>query len=201
MLVKSDLQAFIGGLKKVVNFRYFACGEYGGKGGRPHYHMIIFLDSLDDFDAFDMRYSSDMSHVSSMVICRLWRFGFHNVQTNVNFATLRYVAKYMQKARLSDFSADFQKPFLLMSHKPYIGMREDELCNWYFGRDKDDKFYVDGVAYPIPNFYTQVLERNGFFLDKIYNLQRLSRSKEAIDDRSRHIANVYDTLSRPIVRV
>lgn len=198
MLVKSDLQAFISRLKKEVDCRYFACGEYGGRGGRPHYHLIIFTNDIDSFGSFNptaSRYSS------SVLISRLWPFGFHTIETKIEFATLRYVAKYMQKARLSDFSADFQKPFLLMSHKPYIGMREEELCKWYFGRDKDDKFYVDGVAYPIPNFYTQVLERNGFVFDKIYNSQRLSRSIEAIEDNMRHIENVYDNLSRPIVRV
>lgn len=197
-LRKKDIQDFILALKKEFNFRYFLCGEYGGKTSRPHYHVLIFTDVIDPFGLF---YPNDTKRASSVLLLRLWPYGFHSVETKVEFSTLRYVAKYMQKSRLSDFPGDFQKPFLLMSHKPYIGMREDELCKWYFGRDKDDKFYVDGVAYSIPNFYTQVLERNGFALDKIYNLQRLSRSKEAIDDRSRHIANVYDTLSRPIVRV
>lgn len=205
MLMKKDLQTFIRRLKKVVDFRYFACGEYGGKTGRPHYHLMIFTDVLEPFGfycPFAMgNYSNYFRYTSSLLIMHLWSFGFHTIETKVEFSTLRYVAKYMQKARLTDFSTDFQKPFLLMSHKPYIGMREDELCKWYFNRDKDDKFYVDGVAYPIPNFYTQVLERNGFVLDKIYNTQRLSRSKDAIDDNMRHIANVNDALSRPIVRV
>lgn len=205
MLIKKDLQKFILRLKKVADFRYFACGEYGGKSGRPHYHLMIFTDDIEPFmlyNPFSMGLYKDYLHyTSSALIARLWPFGFHTIEMKIEFATLRYVAKYMQKSRLSDFSSDFQKPFLLMSHKPYIGMREDELCKWYFGRDKDDKFYVDGVAYPIPNFYTQVLERNGFALDKIYNTQRLSTSKEAIMDRKRHIDNIYDTLTRPRVRV
>jgi len=28
--------------------RYFMCGEYGGKTGRPHYHAIVFGESFDD---------------------------------------------------------------------------------------------------------------------------------------------------------
>lgn len=198
MLVKSDVQSFLGRLKKEVDFRYFACGEYGGKGGRPHYHLMIFTDDLEPFVLFNPTVSR---YSSSALVARLWTFGFHSVETKIEFATLRYVAKYMQKARFSDFPKDFQKPFLLMSHKPYIGLRELDLCKWYFKRDKDDKFYVDGVPYPIPNFYSQVLERNGFALDKVYNLQRLSTSKEAIMDRVRHINNVYETLTRPCVRV
>lgn len=146
MLVKSDLQAFIGRLKKELDFRYFACGEYGGKAGRPHYHMIIFTDDLEPlglYNPFSLGlYKSFINYSSSSLISRLWSFGFHTIETKVEFATMRYVAKYMQKSRLSDFPKDFQKPFLLMSHKPYIGMREDELCQWYFGRCKDDKFLL-----------------------------------------------------------
>lgn len=197
-LKKKDIQDFILRMKELVDFRYFLCGEYGGKGGRPHYHILIFTDDIEHFWLVN---TNAEKYANSLLVDSLWMNGFHSIELNVQFATLKYVAKYMQKARMEDFPKDFQKPFLLMSHKPYIGMREDELCKWYFGRDKDDKFYVDGVAYPIPNFYTQVLERNGFALDKIYNTQRLSRSKEAIHGNMCHIANVYDTLSRPILRV
>lgn len=205
MLMKKDLQTFIRRLKKVVDFRYFACGEYGGKTGRPHYHLMIFTDDLEPFGfycPFVMgNYSDYFRYTSSLLIMHLWTFGFHTIEQKVEFATLRYVAKYMQKERLSDFSTDFQKPFLLMSHKPYIGMREDELCEWYMKRNNDDKFYVDGFPYPIPNFYTQVIERNGIMLDKVYSDNLLPRSKEGCIESIRRADKVINELTRPRVRV
>ena len=42
---KRDLQLFVKRLRKALvgkKIRYFGCGEYGGKFGRPHYHIIIF---------------------------------------------------------------------------------------------------------------------------------------------------------------
>jgi hypothetical protein len=48
-LSKKDLQLFFKRLRKhnnkrveAIHFRYFAAGEYGGKIGRPHYHIILF---------------------------------------------------------------------------------------------------------------------------------------------------------------
>lgn len=205
MLMKKDLQMFIRRLKKFADFRYFACGEYGGKSGRPHYHLMIFTDDLDPFGfycPFAMgNYSNYFRYTSSLLIMHLWTFGFHTIETKVEFSTLRYVAKYMQKSRLSDFSSELQKPFLLMSHKPYIGLREDDLLNWYMQRNGDDKFYVDGFSYAIPNFYNQVLQRNGILLDKVYSERRLSRSDEACKERVAHADAVIRKLNRPIISI
>lgn len=49
-LVKEDLQKFFKRLRRYYQYKngdnaklkYFACGEYGDKLGRPHYHAIIF---------------------------------------------------------------------------------------------------------------------------------------------------------------
>ena len=40
---KNEIQKFIKRIRKDNNkLRYFACGEYGSKGLRPHYHLIFF---------------------------------------------------------------------------------------------------------------------------------------------------------------
>ena len=44
-LVKKDFQDFMKRLRESigdVKIRYYACGEYGSKSLRPHYHAIIF---------------------------------------------------------------------------------------------------------------------------------------------------------------
>lgn len=48
-----DLQLFFKRLRKVLGERrikYFACGEYGGRTHRPHYHAIIYGVGLDRND-------------------------------------------------------------------------------------------------------------------------------------------------------
>lgn len=43
-LYKKDVQDFLKRLRKTQlnKIKYMACGEYGGKGQRPHYHLIMF---------------------------------------------------------------------------------------------------------------------------------------------------------------
>ena len=44
-LHKDELQKFFKRLRKYLGDRkmkYFACGEYGDEGHRPHYHAILF---------------------------------------------------------------------------------------------------------------------------------------------------------------
>lgn len=47
ILVKSDLQLFFKRYRKlsrIPGLKYYACGEYGEFGSRPHYHAIVFGD-------------------------------------------------------------------------------------------------------------------------------------------------------------
>lgn len=50
-LCPSHLSSFIKRLRKSLDYpiRYFACGEYGSKFGRPHYHLIIFGLQKQDY--------------------------------------------------------------------------------------------------------------------------------------------------------
>lgn len=54
-LSKRDLQLFLKRLRKHFNnkkIRFFACGEYGDKKGRPHYHIILFNCNFEDMYFF-----------------------------------------------------------------------------------------------------------------------------------------------------
>lgn len=60
--------------------KYFSCGEYGDKFGRPHYHAIIF--GLDETD--------------NDIILKAWTYGFiYNAK--VTDASIKYVAGYALK--------------------------------------------------------------------------------------------------------
>lgn len=82
-LVKSHLQGFIKRLREDISkdkrkLRYFACGEYGRRYGRPHYHVIFFGVGLFD----------------SSIIEQAWGFGRVHIGS-VTFASCRYVANYI----------------------------------------------------------------------------------------------------------
>lgn len=74
--------------------RYFHCGEYGEKRGRPHYHACIF-----NFDFPDRVYHSRRKGVklyTSEVLQELWPHGFSSVG-DVTFESAAYVSRYVTK--------------------------------------------------------------------------------------------------------
>lgn len=89
-LNKKDYQNFFKRLRKLVphkkgknRLKYFACGEYGTKTHRPHYHAIVFnlpQNLIND----------------ATVIRDTWKNG-HVLVTNSNIKTINYVVGYINK--------------------------------------------------------------------------------------------------------
>jgi hypothetical protein len=83
--------------------RYFACGEYGAKGDRPHYHILLFNYDISNLAPLENKWS---------------KMGFVDIKP-VNGNRIMYTAKYMMKPWSK--SDDRQRPFSTMSKKPIIG--------------------------------------------------------------------------------
>lgn len=114
---KEDLQRFFKRLRKRFSDRkikYFACGEYGEKSCRPHYHAIIFGLGMQELEY----YYPDKKNIASFVIEDLWPYG-NNVLGTVTYDSCRYVCDYIQKAYLGkgadDYYIGMEKPFQLVS--------------------------------------------------------------------------------------
>ncbi len=116
-LVKSHPRSFIRCVRdRGFELRYFGSGEYGEKGGRPHYHLIIFGLGPGAIELFQAA----------------WTKGFVSAYA-ANARTMSYVAKYTLKGSkdiepslktfdLSNPDARLtEEPFRIMSLKPPIG--------------------------------------------------------------------------------
>lgn len=162
-LVKSDLQRFIRYFRNSGHScRYFACGEYG-ELGRPHYHVILFMDKpfrskAELYAAVESAWSLQCSAFSKDRIligstnCKPFRWNHAH-----------YVGKYTTKD--IDRSYDgVQPPFHLQSRKPALG-------DVYFQKHRSDirrlnRFSLadsQGFVHPIPRT----------FLQKIYSYREL----------------------------
>lgn len=146
-LIKRDLQLFLKRLrKKIGKVRYFACGEYGSKGLRPHYHIILFGYSPSDLEYFFDRNGNPV--YKSEEIEKLWKLGYISVG-ELNFKTAKYTAKYLQK--LNNCPDGCLKPFLCMSLKPGIGF--NYFIKNYNDIIKNDGIYYLGKKYKIPKYF------------------------------------------------
>jgi len=74
--------------------RYYHCGEYGEKNGRPHYHAIIFNFRFPDQV---LLYSNSRgNNYDSDILRELWPFGRVHIG-DVTFDSAAYVARYCTK--------------------------------------------------------------------------------------------------------
>jgi len=103
-LRKEHLQLFLKRLRKNLRGRrikYYAAGEYGEKGGRPHYHLILFGVGYGDVNILESSWTLGLSHVGT-----------------VTHDSIQYVAGYIQK-KLSGPAAESygrrDPPFQLQS--------------------------------------------------------------------------------------
>lgn len=143
-LRKRDLQLFFKRLRKAAKrkLRYYACGQYGDKFLRPHYHAIIFGVGADE----------------KQLLTDSWGHGFVDCGT-VTFESCRYVANYLESKPYTDKDKakydlmELTYPFQLQSQG--IGGR--------FITDNFDQLstmgYVTqgGIAQSLPRYYKQRL--------------------------------------------
>lgn len=101
----TDFQLFMKRYREEFgNVRFFACGEYGGKTGRGHYHAILFGHP-------------PRSKGHSRDLPKVWQEGYCYDGTVTPFS-IGYVAGYVFK---ENYTAT-KVPFVRMSLKPGIGM-------------------------------------------------------------------------------
>lgn len=149
---RRELQLFMKRLRKSLEpkkIRFFYCGEYGKRFGRPHYHCIIF-DYFPDDAYFWQKDNSGEDLFRSPSLEKIWTKGFSSVGL-LTYDSAYYCAKYMQKAPPPELEID--KPFIGMSNRPGIG-RDAINVNWL----ESDKMYVNGKYMKLPRYFLKILE-------------------------------------------
>lgn len=132
-LVPRDLQLFLKKLRFHADnhIRFFACGEYGSRTFRPHYHLIIFGLHCQDAEP-QSRSEIGNQYYTSDFISRLWTdqygdpLGYH-ILAPATWKTCAYTARYILKKQTDQNSRQWYKdhglepPFMRCSRSPGIG--------------------------------------------------------------------------------
>lgn len=161
-LTLEDPQRFLKRLRKSLQpkkIRFFLCGEYGERLGRPHYHAIVFGHSFPDKVPL-----SSVSHAGgirgefqlfdSAALRAIWGKGDVRIG-NVSFESAAYVANYATKKITGPNAPSHyqgRKPeFLLMSRKP--GIASAWLEKYASDVYPSDEVIVRGKQTRPPRFY------------------------------------------------
>lgn len=175
-LVPRDLQLFWKKLRRSLapgRISYFACGEYGEKNWRPHYHAIVF--GYWPKDAQYHKRSGGLPIYRSDSLAKIWGHGHAYVGT-VTFESACYVAGYIaKKVTGPDAEHYYQVPstdsetgeitlvpvepeFSRSSRNPAVGKRWLE----QFGESdawRHDSVVIRGAVSKIPRYYDKLLAR------------------------------------------
>lgn len=196
-LRKKDFQDFMKRLRKHLNgkrVRYFHCGEYGEKYGRPHYHALLFGIDFDDKVLHNVVNGHCLYR--SPTLERLWPFGYSSIG-DVTFESAAYVARYIMKKVTGD-EAETAYAIVDEDTGEIIGTREPEyttmsrrpgIAAHWFSKYKDDVFPSDfvtvrGKKMRPPRYYDKLLERENPFQMEDIKLERIESSKKFADNNT-----------------
>lgn len=142
-LYKKDFQDFMKRLRKSQNkisnlkIKYYACGEYGGKTERPHYHAVMF--------------NVHESLQLPVLMESIWQKGQVDCSP-LNMARIKYVCKYVMK---NHNKTQLANEFSLMSK----GIGKDFLtpANIKYFKERELPYLMDehGSKWPMPRYFAE----------------------------------------------
>lgn len=159
---KKHLQDLFKRLRHTAQFRYIACGEYGGLTRRPHYHVIFFGQ-----DFLEGARESQSGSFTSPVLSRAWPFGFNDV-VPCTLASIMYVCGYASK-KVAD--PDTFKTQSNGGRSGLGGIGHGWLDKYADDLRRTSTVVVEGQEFPIPKRYLewepeflaqQILEREEY---------------------------------------
>ena len=183
-------------LRQIIGpFRYYFCGEYGHRTGRPHYHAILWGKGVLDDATLAQPWNN--RHLLKKGERRTKPLGFISVRP-FNTTRAAYVAGYTTKKITKDDDPDETRlrEFAQMSRHPPLGTEYiDRMIDHYMspaGRDQlaknanviPNSFRYQGSFYPISRAH----------LDRMYTELKLPKPapiREEIDDAEKARRKTY----------
>lgn len=187
-LDKRELQLFWKRLRKEIPsaIRYFACGEYGSKRSRPHYHACIFGYDFPEKELYSVTDSGDKLYRSSR-LDSIWSNG-NCIIGALTSKSAAYVAGYIVDKRLGKSAVEYKElgiepEFVVMSRRPGIGR------SWYdkYAGDiypADCVLEIGGKESRPPRYYDNLRAKD--FPLEVARLKaaRVERAEERISDNT-----------------
>jgi len=203
-LCKKDVQEFLKRLRRQWeykygedNIRFFMCGEYGEKFGRPHYHLLMFNFNVRDKKFYKKSQKGfDMYH--SQIIEDIWGKG-HIELNDITPETCAYVARYVLKKQKGKGSKDYYlsqgkvPEFTNCSRKPGIG--------YYYYEDNKEKMYEFDKVHLVNSKGIQTLKPAKYY-DRLFDaeyterMQSIKEARKRLAERRQETADALSGLTR-----
>ncbi len=191
------IQAFVKALRRrIPQFQYFLCGEYGTRTLRPHYHLCLMgYDFAKDREKYTKTKTGDQLY-TSQTLNAAWPHGTHNLIGDLTQQSACYVASYVNK-KYRGSAADrhyrtlfiedgiatvhqLKPEFATMSRRPGLGTA------WFNKYHTDvypsDEVILNGISRRPPAFYDRLLERQNPSLHHTIKRNRILEGNRHLED-------------------
>ncbi|QCQ84985.1 replication initiator protein [Blackfly microvirus SF02] len=205
-LTKRHLQLFMKRLREDVGRRgsgeqrikFYACGEYGEKLGRPHYHIALFGEDFSD-DRYKWRTSGTNTIWRSSRLEKLWPMG-HSEIGELTIESAAYVAAYVTKKINGPMADEHYKRVNPMTGETYWltpefslmsrgGRTGKGIAHAWFEEFQTDVYPHDHVIHKNkkkrpPRYYDKLLNDKDPAQMAVVKLQREIRAMEGNEDNT-----------------
>lgn len=188
-LRKMDFQLFMKRLRKVTHpgIRYYACGEYGEKNNRPHYHALLFGYDFPDKKFFSERNGNRV--FTSDTLSKVWPFGFA-VVGGVAWDSASYVAGYVMKkitGKMAEEHYNGRVPEFALMSRGCKRLGTGGIGKAWYDKFKGDVYPRDRVivrshATRPPRFYDTLLGREDRSTLELIKLKREKDGNRFVSD-------------------
>lgn len=180
-LVTDDLKRFMDALRDYYEYhynwtgiRFYACGEYGSEGGRPHFHILAFnLPPLPDLKYWFTTDQHEKVFHSDILQNKIWKKGICSVG-ELTWNSCAYVARYVVKKQkgttkgLVDLCGNLVSglvpEFTRMSRMPGIAWK-------YYDEHKNEFYMTDEIVLSVRGKVRTIKPPRYF--DKMYDLENV----------------------------
>ena len=176
------------------NIRFYACGEYGGRNGRPHYHIIAFNLNIRDIKPLGRTQTGRMQWDSD-IIRKIWGKGLTGLG-KVEYESCAYVARYMLKKQKGPGSTEWYAEkglvpeFTRTSRRPGVGGN-------YYEANKDKIYSYDEIILPKgqkvkpPKYYDKLYD-----IEYPYEMEEIKKARKKAAKESEAAELAKTTLTK-----
>ncbi|WNK13025.1 MAG: replication initiator protein [Microvirus sp.] len=193
-LQKSDLTKFLKRLRHHRGpFRFYACGEYGDRTQRAHYHACIF--GLDFPDKLQFRKIGEHVLYVSEELNQIWGHGNTSIGS-LTFETAAYTARYVMKKQTGKTAKPYThldpetgelttltQPYAVMSLRKAIA--KEWLEKYYADIYNKDYVVLRGKKMPAARYYDKLYDKINPEKLKQLKALRVENSDKLLDNQLR----------------
>jgi hypothetical protein len=190
---------------KPRKLRFYHCGEYGDKFGRPHYHVCLF--GFNFTDRVPYKEINGTQVYTSEILEEKWGHGFCTIG-DLTFESAAYTARYCTKKvngkkkkehytkvhPITGEILELKPEYTTMSRRPGIGKE------WYdkFKNDAYPSDYVTlrGVKMRPPKYYDGQFEIESPKILKKLKLKRRLNAHKHVDNNTGERLHVRETCQK-----